>query len=56
MLNAFNEPIANNPPTRRRGSPDRKAGQAILRRPVNAPPFSIDLRGNPNAHSHRYRR
>ena len=47
MLDAFNEPIANNSPTRRRGSPDREAGQAILRRPVNAPPFSIDTTRKP---------
>jgi hypothetical protein len=47
MLNAINKLIANNRPTRRRGSPHRKAGQAILRRPVNAPPFSIVITRRP---------
>jgi hypothetical protein len=42
MPNRSNKPIATNLPTRRRGSPIRKAGQAVLRRPVNAPPFPID--------------
>jgi hypothetical protein len=47
MLNALRELIVNNRPTRRRGSPDRKAGQAILRRPVNAPPYSVDTTRKP---------